>query len=70
MDYVYLVNEIIDVDGGFGDAIRTEEPVKVFRDEKAANDFVSENSHPEVYDSPYNDLWHGGLEVVKLPYVK
>lgn len=35
-----------------------------------AKEFVSENSHPEVYDSPYNDLWCGELKVAKLPYVK
>ena len=35
-----------------------------------AKEFVSENSHPEVYDSPYNDLWCGELKVAKLPYIK
>lgn len=35
-----------------------------------AKEFVSENSHPEVYDSPYNALWRGELKVAKLPYIK
>lgn len=35
-----------------------------------AKEFVSENGHPEVYDSPYNDLWCDELKVAKLPYIK
>lgn len=64
--YLYLVMSDLDVDGGFGDAIPTEEPVILFHQKELAEKYVKENSNPHVYDRPYSDLYEGGLHVEKV----
>lgn len=67
---VYLVVENYDEDGGFGDAIRTQIPQLVFASKKEAEDYVDEHSNPHVYDTPYDELYAGGLEVIELDFIK
>lgn len=64
--YMYLVMSDLDVDGGFGDAIPTKEPVVLFHQKELAEKYVKENSNPRVYDRPYSDLYEGGLHVEKV----
>jgi len=64
--YMYLVMSDLDVDGGFGDAIPTKEPVILFHHKKLAEKYAKENSNPRVYDRPYSDLYEGGLHVEKV----
>ena len=67
---VYLVVEDYDEDGGFGYPITTQIPRKVFLNKEKAEKYVKENSNPHVYDSPYVDLYEGGLEVIELDLIK
>lgn len=67
---VYLVVEDYDEDGGFGDAVTTQIPQKVFLNKEKAEKYVKENSNPRVYASPYADLYSGGLEVIELDLIK
>ncbi|HCD07671.1 hypothetical protein NV391_06920 [Companilactobacillus crustorum] len=64
--YMYLVMSDLDVDGGFGDAIPTKEPVILFHQKELAEKYVKENSNSHVYDRPYSDLYEGGLHVEKV----
>ena len=64
--YMYLVMSDLDVDGGFGDAIPTKEPVILFHQKELAEKYVKENSNPHVYDTPYSALYEGGLHVEKV----
>lgn len=66
MKTVYVVFEDIDVDGGFGDAIPTKEPVIAYLSKERADKYVRENSKEEVYDSPWADLVRGGLHVEEV----
>lgn len=69
-EYAYVVYEEVDVDGGFGDAIPTRETCAVFLDEQLANDYVAKYSNPKIYDSPYQNLYMGGLDYEKIPISK
>lgn len=62
----YLVYSIEDEDGGFGDAVRTTSPIKVFLDKEKAKKYVKENDNPHVYDVPYSELYTGGVDMVEL----
>jgi len=64
---VYVVFEDIDVDGGYGDAISTIEPVIAFLSKEKADKYVSDNSNPVEYDHPYDALYEGGLHVEEVP---
>lgn len=66
----YLVVEDYDEDGGFGDAVTIYIPQMVFLNKEKAEQYVKENSNPHVYDSPYADLYEGGLEVIELDLIK
>lgn len=66
-EYAYVVYEEVDVDGGFGDAIPTQENCVVFLDEQLAKDYVAKYSNPKIYDSPYQNLYMGGLGYDKIP---
>lgn len=60
---VFEVYHVYDVDGGFGDAIGTEELVAVFENFNDANDFMEKFRNPHVYESPYSDLTCGDLRI-------
>lgn len=62
----YLVYSIEDEDGGFGDAIETTSPIKVFLDREKAEKYVKEHNHPYVYDAPYDKLYRGGVGMIEL----
>lgn len=62
----YLVYSIEDEDGGFGDAVRTTSPIKVFLDKEKAEKYVKENDNLHVYDFPYSELYTGGVDMVEL----
>ncbi|QHJ83589.1 MAG: hypothetical protein [Caudoviricetes sp.] len=62
----YVIVEEFDEDGGFGDAIPTETPVKVFTKKEDAEKYVNENNKPEIYDRPYDNLYAGGCHYIEL----
>jgi hypothetical protein len=62
----YLVYAIEDVDGGFGDAVETTEPLEVFIRKEEAEQYVVDNNKPYVYDTPYNELYTGGVGMMEL----
>lgn len=64
---VYVVFADFDVDGGFGDAIATKEPIVVFSNKYEADEYVRENNEPHTYDSPWDDLKEGGCHVEEVP---
>lgn len=66
----YVLMAITDVDGGFGDAIETQEPIMVFLDKDKANEAVTKYSKPVVYGSPYDDLHMGELVAIELDLVQ
>ena len=63
---VYQVVHNYDVDGGFGDAIRSFDTIVTFANKADAENFVEKYEKPHVYDIPYDDLWCGDLEIVEL----
>jgi len=66
MKKMYLVMSDLDVDGGFGDAIPTKEPVKIYYSETLANRYVKEHDNPRIYDRSYADLYEGGYHVEEI----
>ena len=69
MKKAYLVYEIVDVDGGFGDAIETTCPIAVYLDENSAKTYVKDNSKPEIYDYPYDPLKRGELKYEEIDFI-
>lgn len=63
----FAVFHIFDVDGNFGDAVWQEELICVFNSEEEANAFKIKYENPHVYDTPYQALECGRLEVKELP---
>lgn len=63
----YLVQYHIDVDGGFGDAVETTEPICIFSSREMAERYVEKYSKPVVYDTPYDELYKGRLSIVEVP---
>ena len=61
---VWDVIHYYDEDGGFGDAVETNEIIATFEDENDANAFRDKYTNEHVYDTPYADLYSGRLEVV------
>lgn len=64
----WLISEIIDMDGGFGDAIPVESPLCVIEGtEEEVKAYCDKYSMPTVYDVPYDQLFCGRLKYSKLP---
>lgn len=64
---IYGVFHIFDVDGGFGDAVDTEELIGVTSDLSEAERFVEKYSlGGAIYDIPYSALTMGSLEIREL----
>ena len=61
---LWNIFHVYDTDGGFGDAITQTELVGTVEatDEEIA-EFVKKWNNPQVYDSPYADLYFGGVFV-------
>ena len=66
MDKIYLILHVYTVDGGFGDAIWVEDFIGSFTDKNKAYQYVNDNSHPLIYDKPYNYLQFGKLVVKEI----
>ena len=64
--HMYIVVHMYDVDGGIGDAIVREDVICGFPTKKEALDFADRYNNPHVYETPYDDLWCGMLEVREL----
>lgn len=61
-DKIYIIKHIYDVDGGFGDAIYSEEVAGLVKcSEEEIKNFVEEFNKPEVYDVPYSELTCHGI---------
>ena len=64
MKELYLVKHCYDVDGGFGDAVAVEDVIGIVECTKEEIDkFIKDFDKSEVYDTPYSDLYHHGIEV-------
>ena len=66
MKKVYVIMHQFEKDGGFGDAIRTEELIAIFEDLKMAEVFKEKFQKPHVYDNPWADLECGELEIREI----
>ena len=66
---VFIVKHMFDVDGGFGDAIPSEEIVGIFLNRQEAEEIVQKYGlgDGEVYGKPYNYLCCGELRVEEVP---
>lgn len=65
--YLWAIYHGFDEDGGFGDAIYTEEMVGVVQaTETEIEDFVEKYDNPIVYDHPYDDLTAHHIRVEKI----
>lgn len=53
MAKVYIIKELYDVDGGFGDAVVQENVMFVTMNGELAKAYVEKYSKPVVYDKPY-----------------
>lgn len=64
----WLISEIIDVDGGFGDAIPIESPLCIVEGtEEEIEEYCNKYNMPTVYAIPYDQLYCGRLKYSKLP---
>lgn len=64
----WLISEIIDMDGGFGDAIPVESPLCIVEGtEEEVETYCDKYSMPTVYDVPYDQLYCGRLKYSRLP---
>lgn len=63
---VYNVIHDFDLDGGFGDAIPSEDVVACFLDKKDAEDFINKYGNEHVYDAPYADLYCGKISIQEI----
>lgn len=68
-DRLYVVSHIYDTDGGFGDAISQKDILFTTLDKDMAEAYVNKYSKPVIYDRPYNDLYHGELEITSIPFI-
>lgn len=56
---LWNIFEMCDVDGGFGDAIETDHYICTVRcTQSEIQDLINKISKPEVYDEPYDALYH------------
>lgn len=60
---IYIVTHEYGVDGGFGDAVYTEDIIEAFESEEDAEAFVARYQNPHVYSRPYDDLECGTLKI-------
>ena len=61
---IYVIKELYDVDGGFGDAIPKERVVGyVEATKEQIDEFVAKWHHPRCYDVPYSALWEHAIKV-------
>lgn len=67
MKELYLVKHYYSVDGGYGDAVYTNEAVAIFENESDAEDFCMTYGDRHVYDTPYDDLCCGELDFIPIP---
>ena len=63
---IYIIIHCYDVDGGFGDAIPDETPLFATKSKTKAEAYVAKYSNPEVYASPYADLYHHELRIKEI----
>ena len=66
MEKCYQVVHWYDVDGGFGDAISNTDVIATFKNKEDAEKFVEKYKDPYVYDTPYQDLHCGDLEISEI----
>lgn len=63
----YIIKHVFDVDGGFGDAVRTEVVCGVVKaTEDEIIDFLNKWDKPRVYDRPYADLYDHHIVAEKI----
>ena len=60
---IYRVVHSYETDGGYGDAVRIEEPVATFLTREEADEVVKKYSKPHIYMKPYDELCCGLLEI-------
>lgn len=53
---IYSVYHSYDIDGGYGDAVCTDEHVATFANKADAKAFVEKYNNPYIYDKPYDEL--------------
>ena len=63
---VYAVYHLYDVDGGYGDAVPSENCVGIFERESDAQAFVDKCHNPRVRDKPYAELECGYLDIREM----
>lgn len=63
---MYIIYEIYDVDGGFGDAISREKVIGAVKTESEAQAYVDRYSCAHIYDAPYAELEQGRLGYRKI----
>lgn len=66
---IYNVYHAYDVDGGCGDATRTEEFVAAFASKEDAQAFVEQYSKPYVYDTPYAELYCNQFGIIETEII-
>ena len=67
---LYNIIHCYDVDGGFGDAIPTEDVIATVEStEEDIQKWLERFDHPEVYDSPYADLYEHNYRAVPIEVV-
>ena len=69
MEKIYVVMHQFDMDGGFGDAVSSDEIVFITKNKEKALAYVEKWSDPCVYDRPYADLTCWDLRVVEWDLV-
>ena len=66
---LYNIFHVFDVDGGFGDAVKTEKCLGLVEaTEEEIEEFLKLWDKPRIYDHPYSDLYehHVKAEPVKI----
>lgn len=63
---IYIISELYDVDGGFGDAITQTYPMFATKNKELAEAYVEKYNNPVVYEKPYDELYHHGLEITEM----
>ena len=63
---IYIIKHCYDIDGGFGDAVPEETPLFATKSKAKAEAYVAKYNNPEIYYSPYQDLYHHGLTIEEM----
>lgn len=66
MNTIYLIYNLYDVDGGFGDAISKELLVGCVNDSNAAIQYCKEKENPRITGKPYDYLMDGVYRVDEI----